>query len=135
MTILFYWQKRSFTLTEVLISAVVLVIALSAILAGFITTSIMGENSRDITRAISHAQYIMEEIKSTDFATIRDNGNTLWDLDSGAISSKGLTALPSESIDASVSGETILTITVVVNWKFRNSRNQSISLTTNIFGG
>lgn len=124
-------KKKGFTLSELLLAALILVVALSAILIEFLACSVLNDSSRNLTLATTHAGYIMEDIKNTSFANIANNiNNGDWDWDSSDITGEGLTALRNESIDSSVSGTTLLTVTVTVSWKDRNNRDRNVALAT-----
>ncbi|MFH1767676.1 MAG: hypothetical protein ABH858_00760, partial [Candidatus Omnitrophota bacterium] len=110
-------QVKAVTIPEVLISAFILVIAFCALLLQFMTCIFLNEGSRNVTRATTHAQYIMEEIKDAGTSTVKskiENGD--WDLSTAQIISQGMGVLNSETIDAQVSGSGLLTVTVTVNW-------------------
>lgn len=118
-------SKRGFTLAELLLAAAILVFVLSGLLLLFINCLTLNESNRNLTIAISHAQYAMEEIKNTAFASIQ---NATWD--SSTISSRGLTPLPNESVVITVNGADPLDIITTVNWKDRGARNRSMALET-----
>lgn len=127
-------QKRgtkinAFSLPELLLATAILAFALCAILLSYINCFFLNESSRNLNIAISHAAYVMEEIKNTDFSSIKaniDNGN--WDWSGTDISSRGLTALTNETIDTQVNGTTLLDILVTVNWRERSLRDRNTSV-------
>lgn len=125
------FSRKSLTLSELLLAAVILVVALSAILIEFIACGFLNDSSRNTTRAITHAQQVMEEIKNETFANVKteiNNGD--WDWNTTTINSEGLTALKNEAIDTRVSGTTLLTISTTVSWEDRNGRGRTVSLET-----
>lgn len=125
------FSRKSLTLSELLLAAVILVVALSAILIEFIACGFLNDSSRNTTRAITHAQQVMEEIKNETFANVKteiNNGD--WDWNTATINSEGLTALKNEAIDTRVSGTTLLTISTTVSWEDRNGRGRTVSLET-----
>ncbi len=127
------YRRKSFTLLELLLAAVILAVALSILLLEFLSCSLLGEASRNLTRATMHAQYVMEDIKNTTFSSIKANIESgYWDWDSTDITSNGLTPLRNESIDTSVSGTDLLDITVNVSWDDRSGRHHTpgVSLET-----
>lgn len=80
---------------------------------------------------MTHAQYVLEDIKSTNFNNIASQINGgYWDWDAAAITSEGLTAIASEAIVVQVSGTDLLDITVTVSWKDRGVRDNSVTLET-----
>lgn len=125
---------RGFTLSELLLAAAILVFALAGLLAFFLNCLILNEANRNLTIASTHAQYIMEQVKDTDFAQIEakiNNGD--WDLNTSQIQSApyNLAVLGSESIDTVVtqSGNP-LGISVRVQWSERAGRSRSMQLDT-----
>ncbi len=125
---------RGFTLSELLLAAAILVFVLAGLLALFLNCLILNEANRNLTIAMTHAQYIMEEIKDEDFDGLEakiNNGD--WDLDASAIQSApyGLAALSNETIDvnATQSGNP-LGISVTVQWNERGQRIRSTELDT-----
>lgn len=124
-------MRKSFTLAELLLTTVILVFALSTVLLGFITTILLNKASRNLTQATTHANYVTEEIRGQQFASIvSDINNGVWDWDTAAIESRGLTALPYENIDTAVSGNSLINISITVNWKDRGVRNRNITFST-----
>lgn len=126
----FWPKKKGVTISEVLLAAVILATALTALLMVFITIAILTEANRNTTRAITHAQYVLEDIKNTEFTTVQNNGDSLWDWNTTTINSQGLSSLSNESINTEVSGSDLLDITVVVSWHDRGGRNRNTTLET-----
>lgn len=130
-------MKRGFTLSELLLSAAILVFVLAGLLALFINCMILNEANRNLSIATTHAQYIMENIKDaadTDFSQLESAiNNGAWDLDASEIQSDpyNLTALSNESIDTNVTGSgNPLGIAVIVQWNDRGQRSRSTELDT-----
>jgi len=124
-------SKKSFTLSELLLAVVILAISLGAILLALVQCFLLNEANRNLTRALTHAEYVLEDIKNTNFETIKtkiENGD--WDWDSSEVAREGLTPLNNENIDTSVKGTTLLDIEVTVTWKDRGLRNRSVNLET-----
>lgn len=114
-------------------AAAILIFALSGLLVLFITCAFLNQTNRNLTTAITHAEYVMEEIKDTNFTNIQANiNNGIWDWDSQGITDEGLTAITGESIDAAVSGTELLDVTVTVSWMERGSPvgTRSVALET-----
>jgi len=129
-------MKKALTIPEVLIAAMVLVVVLSGILMLFISCMLLNEANRNSTVAITHAQYIMEEIRSTPFSSIQAMaGSGTWDLDATelAASPYNLTTLDAEEIDTTVTSVgNLLGVVVDVSWEDRRGRDRSEQLATRI---
>ncbi len=125
-------SKRGFTLAELLLAAAILAFALTGLLALFINCSILNESNRNLTIAISHAQYVMENIKNQSFTNLETNINdgNCWDWNTAAINVAGLTALSSEAINTQSSGTNPLTVAVTVTWQDRNQIVRNTELWT-----
>jgi len=122
-------QVRGFTLSELMIAAAILILVLSALLVLYINCMILNEASRNLSIAASHAQYMMEEIKYTSFANIASTYNGVC-INSGSIESRGLSALTAETICSTVTGTSVLDVSVVVSWQDKGIRNREFTLTT-----
>jgi len=122
-------KVKGFTLPELLLAAAILGFVLVSLLFLFTSCLFLNESSRDLTFAVSHAEYVMEDIKNTSFPLIPAKAGTM---DATAITVVGLTPMTSESIVTAVSGTGILTVTVTVNWSQRGVRSRSAVLTTKI---
>ncbi len=121
-----------FTLAEVILAAAILVFALAGLLALFISCMLLNESSRNRATAIAHAQYVMEEIKNTNFANIETNINAgNWNWDETEIENESLPVLKSELITTTVpaSGDPV-EVLVEVEWQDRLGGAQTISLTS-----
>ncbi len=120
-------KRKGFTLMELMLSAAILALALTGIVALFLQCMILNEANRNSVIALSHAQFAMEEIKNTPFGGIT---SSVWD--SAAVTSKGLSPLGNESITINVTGTDLLDVTATVNWLDRGTRNRNLSLETQI---
>ena len=77
-------NEKSFTLVEVLVSAAILGYALSAALISFNYHMALTQASRNVTTAVIHAEYVMEDIRNTTFSSIATNINSgNWNLLAG----------------------------------------------------
>ena len=121
-------KTKGLTLAELLLAAAILAFVLCGILILFVNCSFLNESNRNLTLALSHVQYIMEEIKDTYFSEIKtkiDNGD--WDWATEDIAAEGLTALKNESIDTSYgSDENPLEVIVDVQWEGRRQRQAEL---------
>ena len=72
-------HSKALTLTELLLSAAILSFVLCGMLILFINSSFLNEANRNLTTAVAHAEYIMEEIRSegtlADIKQKIDNGD------------------------------------------------------------
>jgi prepilin-type N-terminal cleavage/methylation domain-containing protein len=66
-------SEKGMTLPEILLAAAILAFALVGVLLLFVNCSLLNEASRNLTRAASHAQFVMEDIKNANFATLKSN--------------------------------------------------------------
>lgn len=124
-------ERAGFTLAEILLAVAILAFVLASLLALFISCMLLNDASRNLTQATGHAQFVMEEIRNTDFSDVLSKVNDGdWDWDSSAINTQGLTALRSESIDAEAAGTDPLEVTVAVGWQDRSGRNRQMELET-----
>ncbi len=127
-------MRKALTIPEVLVATIFLTVVLSGILMLFINCMFLNEANRNSTVAITHAQYIMEEIRSVPFTSIQtmaDNGD--WDLDATELEASpyGLSVLDVEAIDTTVTAVgDLLEATVAVSWQDRRGRTRSDQLTT-----
>jgi prepilin-type N-terminal cleavage/methylation domain-containing protein len=130
------WNTNSgFTLPELLMTAAILAYCISIVLMCFINSTALNQESRNLTAATTHAEYVMESIKNTSFANIATNisGGT-WTWNTSAVTSNGLTALNSESITTTSSGANPLDVSVTVTWNDMQGRSRSKVLRT-LFSG
>lgn len=122
-----YKKGAGFTLTELLLATAILVFVLSSLLLVFINCIILNESSRNLTVAVSHAEFALEEIKGQDFSSI---ASSTWN--TSTIASRGLIPLGSESLAITVAGAGTnpKNITANVTWKDRAVRDRSLTLET-----
>ena len=109
--------------------------ALSVVLAGYANNVALDEASRNLSSAVSHAEFVLEDIRNTSFGSVAGNitsGN--WNWNTSTVTTKGLTALNSESIAAASSGTNPLDITVTVTWNDVHGRSRSRVIKTTISG-
>lgn len=133
---------RGFTLMELLIAASILVFTLAGLLALFIACIFLNRSNRNLTIATTHAEQVLEEVKSLDFYSIAGNYNNTWN--SAAIPVKWPVLITNslldyESITISSAyvapGASLLDIKVAITWIDRRvstttSNTRSIALNT-----
>ena len=125
-------NQKGLTLTELLFATTILVFALCGLLEFYVNCLFLNDSTRNLTLAMSHAQYILEEIKDSDFISLEPAIiGGIWDWDETDISSKNLALLNNESIDTNVfqSGNP-LGVVVSINWNDRNGRIRQRQLQT-----
>ncbi len=116
---------KGFTLAELILALAIFAFALAGLLSVFINCIFLNSSNSNLTIATGHAQYALEAVKNTNFASIQ---NESWN--TTVISSKGITPLNSEAINISVTGTSLLDVTATVSWKDRGTRNRSFALQT-----
>ena len=121
-------NKSGFTLVEVLVTVVILVIGILSSLMYFTTASASTVLARDIMIATTHAEHVLEEMRSMSaLADITNADWTTW------ASDNGLSDLSSETITVTYADNTAdpLNITANVSWQTMN-RTHFINLTTEL---
>lgn len=131
---------KGFTLPELLLSTAILAFVLTGLLLLFVNCSFLNEGNRNLTIAMTHAQYIMEELRNED--TLQDVKTMIDDQTFASLQD-----LPNENIsvccynppwvDADTSclgvcpaGVDPLGVSVVVTWQDRGTRNRQVGLQT-----
>ena len=129
-------SNKGFTLPELLLTITILGITLASVIVFFINCVYLNEVNRNSLIAVSHAQFVMEDIRNTALSSVQTNiENGYWDWNTETINPKGLTALRNESIDTQVGGAAeLLDVKVIVNWQDRSGRTRSADLETLIGG-
>lgn len=136
---------KSFTLAELMLIAVFLTVVFVALIASFLTCFVLNETNRNLSIAVTHTQYIMEEIKDNaytvaGFNNLRTAGSLQWNWNAETdFTNRGLNYLNSENTavtftDALTGGAAnasteLLDVTVTVNWSDR-ARNKTMSVKT-----
>jgi Tfp pilus assembly protein PilV len=121
-------HRSGITLVEILVTVLILTIGILSCLLYFSTAMNSTETARDMTVATTHAEYILEEMRSrVTLSEITDVNWTLWAV------ADGLNTLPRETVSVVYVNPTAdpLNITVSVNWS-RRTRANSISLQTEL---
>lgn len=127
-------SRKALSLIEVLIAVGVFGIAVGGLLLLFSYCIILNETNRNLTSAVSHAEFALEDVKHTASLNIVSipgtyNGVT-WN--AAGIAALGVAPLSSEAILFSVAGAGPYTVSVTVQWRERSNRLRSVSLNTYI---
>jgi type II secretory pathway pseudopilin PulG len=126
---LFKIGRQGFTLIELAVGFTLMAFVLLCTMSVLTNSGLTSESVRSTALAYTHAQFVLEQVSRTVFSDIAANIDAgIWDWNTAAITSKGITALNSESIDTAHSGTDPLTVTVTVSWKDRRDmlRNESL---------
>ena len=118
-------------------AAAIMAFTLTGLLALFLSCMLLNEANRNLTLAAGHAQFVLEEIKNTDFSLVLSKiNNNDWNWNETDIGSKGLTALTQESIVTTKVGSATdpLDVLVTLSWQDRIGHAKSLELET-IFTG
>ena len=123
---------KGLTLTELILAMAILAFALCGLLNLYVNCILLNETNRNLTLALCHAQYIMEEIRNSDFSGLEyDIINGRWDWNKDDILFNNLAFLRDESIDTNIFQSGIpLGVSVQVNWRDRSGRNRHRQLQT-----
>lgn len=126
---------KGLTLSELMVATMISLFAFTVLLALFINCIFLNEANRNLTTALTHAQYILEDIKSqATFSQTKDRLNSgYWNLTSSQLNSTpyNFPVLPNESVATNVINATDpLVFSIRVNWKDRGLRARSTELRT-----
>lgn len=116
-----------------MLATAMLTAALAGILALYSTILVMNKTSGDEFAAMGHAQYVMEDIRNTDFVNITSRmyaGDWAWG--QTEITNEGLVPLNNEQIYSMVSGSDPLDLDVMVTWMDGSGNARSLTLQTRI---
>ncbi|MFH0877203.1 MAG: hypothetical protein V1863_03155 [Candidatus Omnitrophota bacterium] len=110
--------KSGFTFLELLITSGVIIIALTGLLATYITCYELNETSKNSNLALTEAQRVMEEIFNTDFLSVPGVYNGFTFAVSGLPAGNSVGRV---TVDNSTNPD-LLNVTVGVCWRQRDSR-------------
>lgn len=119
-------KARGFTLSELMIAVLILVIAISALLLTYVTCMFMNESNNNLVTVVNDVQYVLEEIKGLAYTDIEDYPDPAPD------QVKHLRPGQNEVIRVNHThpGANIIEVTVTATWQERNGINRIFSLTT-----
>ena len=118
-----------FTLTELLIAAVIFILALTGILVSYIKCLELNEQSKNFSMAMHALESRIEEIKNTPFAQIKATYNNV------TFTSANLNGIGVSVVDDT--NASLLKVTVTFCWKQRNNRiiGEDANLNGQLTGG
>jgi len=123
---------KGFTLIELLLALVIVAFSVTALLSLFASSIFLDMANKNLTTAISHAQYALEYIKNKNFFDVT---NETWDIakidnlfNQNHLNSESVIIYPSAW------GSYGKDVTVTVSWKDRGIINRSIAFETLITG-
>lgn len=115
-----------FSLVEMMFGVGILGFILAGLLSFLVEFSTLNKLSRDLTFVTSHAQYVLEDIRSSSGVIINQIDAGEWDLNTDAeYAAAGLQRLSGEVVDVSHNNASPLTITVNITWNQENGRATS----------
>jgi len=123
---------KGLSLTELMLAASILAAVLCGLILLFVNCLMLNEANRNLLSAVTHAEYVMEEIRDANFSFVESLVTSgTWDWTETNLESENLIPLVEESIDASVfqSGDP-LGVLVTVNWKDNGGRDRVAQITT-----
>jgi prepilin-type N-terminal cleavage/methylation domain-containing protein len=122
---------RGFTFVEVLVTIALLGGSVGALLTCFVQSIELNNISRDMSLAVSHVQYVLEDIRSSSGVLVSQIDAGVWNYDTDTkFANKGLTRLNNETIQVTYTGAGALTITVILGWQMNNGRWQNLTFQT-----
>jgi prepilin-type N-terminal cleavage/methylation domain-containing protein len=144
--VLFSRTKKGVTLVELLLAAAILSLASAVLFLLFGNCILLNEFNRNRSIALSHAQYVLEEIKNSNFTTLEaDINDGDWDWNTNQLENifdpgDNIEIIPlrSEVIDTNVNdigvAAPLLDVVATVTWQSRGGENRVITLETLIAG-
>jgi type II secretory pathway pseudopilin PulG len=124
-------KNRAFTFVEILVSIGVLALTLTALIAFFAQSLELNAISQDKTLAASHAQYVLEDIRSSSGVINTQIDAGVWDIDTNdEFAVLGLQRMDNEVIDVAHDASTPPELTVTITWQLKNGRQEQITFYT-----
>ncbi len=105
--------SKGFSLAEILIAIIILIVAISSILMTYIACFVLIDTVKNVNIATTAAQGLIEEMRSTPFTQIYDNYNGLVFTLNDIPQSRGIIYVDDTNPE-------LLQVTVSVCWKHRN---------------
>jgi prepilin-type N-terminal cleavage/methylation domain-containing protein len=123
--------SKGVTFVELIVTVAILGSALVILLKFFVDSMNLNALSRDVTLAVSHAQYVLEDIRSSS-GVIKDQIDSgVWNLNTDVkFTNSGLLRIYNEAINVSDDSGTPLTITVVITWQEDSGRQEQLTFVT-----
>jgi len=105
--------SKGFSLAEILIAIIILIVAISSILMTYIACFVLIDTVKNVNIATTAAQGVIEEMRSTPFTQIYDNYNGLVFTLNDIPQSRGIVYVNDTNPE-------LLEVTVSICWKHRN---------------
>ena len=121
------WAQKGMTLVEVLVATFVIVVAVVALMAGFLSGLLLVESGKNMAVAAADARAVFEEMRrlsASGLPSVAGRNWTTWSRNAG------LTGLTNENVTVNFRNPAAdpLEATVRVNWTQRD-RNRSFTFT------
>jgi len=123
--------SRGLTFVEIIVTVAILGFTLTALLKFFVDAMNLNALSRDVTLAVSHAQYVLEDIRSSS-GVIKDQiNNGVWNLSNDSqFNNQALLRIKNETITTTQDNGTPIIITVVISWQEDSGRQEQLTFVT-----
>ena len=124
-------KNRGFTLIEIIIALLIVIIASAAMLQAIHAANILSIESKEMTIAMNDARAVLEQVKITSLGSLPTsttvNANTIW----GNLTTFISNNLNNEQVQVTGGGGiTLRQITVTVNWTGPRNKPKSVQFTT-----
>lgn len=124
-----HFDRKGFSLVEVLVSVGILAVAIIGLLQVFIYCSILADSAENVTTALGEAQSKMEEIRNhefTDIAVDYASGGTPGD----TFSLSGLDGTGTITVSDFGGSAEILQLQIDIDWQNKDGRSQTVTLSS-----
>jgi len=125
-------RRNGFTLLELMITAAILVVSITGLLALFVGLASLNQNSKNTTLAMTACQDKMEEIRDSDFSTLYANYNGTNFNPAGFPVADAEGAISIDNTDPD-----LLEVCAAISWRERSNRiiGEDIDLNGALGGG
>jgi len=124
-------NKKGFTLVELMVSLLIIVITSAAALHAIYSANILSIESKETTIAMNDARAVLEQVKITSLSSLPSNttisADNIW-ADLATFISNNLNG--EQILITGGSGMSLRQITVTVNWNGPRNKQKSVQFTT-----